>query len=525
MTSDYAVVRDERITMRDGVPLLADVFEPHGRSAGTMLMISPYGWGLGASAMYGGMFAGRGYRVVLVRCRGTFGSGGTFDPFRQERDDAADIVGWLRTQPWFDGRFGTYGYSYIGYTQWALLMDSPPEMVAAVIACSPFDWGAYVYQGGALLLSTLFEWSFITTKQEKPIVPRMAGVLGGRGTVRKALATLPLADTDGVFNGQAPWYREWISRRDPTAEWWQSANLSQALDRVQIPVLLQGGWQDGFLRPIMAAYRRLADRGVDVGLTIGPWTHAQGGAQGTRVLLPDALAWLDEHLANSGVHHRAAPVRTFVSGPDKEWRDLPSWPPPTVEQVWYPRAGTVLAKEPAADGETSEFTYDPSNPTPTYGGTFVTQISPGLTDGYTDDSALATRPDVLAFTSEPLTTTLEVIGTPILELAHASDNPCADLFVRVSEVDQRGHSRNVSDGFVRLRDHTPVIRLELDPVAHRFARGNRIRLLIAGGSHPRWERNLGTTDNPATSTTMRPSHRTIDLAASRLTIPTSHMAD
>ena len=64
-----------------------------------------------------------------------------------------------------------------------------------------------------------------------------------------------------------------------------------------------------------------------------------------------------------------------------------------------------------------------------------------------------------------------------------------------------------------------TIRLELDAIAHRFAAGNRIRVVIAGGSHPRWERNLGTDEDPATSKRLVPSHRTIDLAASRVVLP------
>lgn len=521
-TSNYVVIRNLRIPMRDGVELLADLYEPKEPASGTILVTSPYGWELIGAAMTGGMFARRGYRVVLVRCRGTFGSGGTFEPFMREVDDAADIVAWMREQPWFDGRFATHGYSYLGFTQWALLMDPPPELVTAVIACAPHNFGAFVYTGGAFLLSTMFEWSFVTTKQEQAILPRIFAILSARGRIKKALAALPLADAaEELMGGKAPWYREWISRRDLGDPWWKSANLTEALDQVQVPVLLQGGWQDGFLRQTLAGYARLAGRGVDVGLTMGPWTHAQGGAEGTRVLLPEALAWFDEHLAGSGVRSRAMPVKVFVSGRDEGWRDLPAWPPATVEQILYPRSGKLLAAQPADPGEVSEFTYDPAKPPPTYGGAFVTQVSPGLTAGYTDDSALASRSDVLAFTSDPLTTELEVVGNPVVEVGHSSDNPFADLFVRVSEVDAKGRSRNVSDGFVRLDPSAPqgVARLELDAVAHRFARGNRIRLIVAGGSHPRWERNLGTGDDPATSRRMLPSHRTIDLSISRVVVP------
>jgi putative CocE/NonD family hydrolase len=475
--------------------------------------------------MMGGVFACRGYRVLLVRCRGTFGSGGVFEPFVQEADDAADIVAWMRAQPWFDGRFATYGYSYPSFVEWAMLVDPPPELVTAVIACAPHDFGEFVHPGGAFLLSTMFEWSFVTSRQERPLLPRIVSVLAARNRVRAALAALPLVDAGEALMGDgAPWYREWVGRRDLDDPWWRRADLSAALDRVRVPVLLQGGWQDGFIRQTVDGYRRLADRGVEVGLTVGPWTHAEGGAAGARVLLPDALAWIDEHLAGSG-ERRPAPVAVHVGGPDAGWRHLAAWPPATTEQVWHPRSGGRLATRAADPGEVERFTYDPADPTPTLGGAFITQISPGIVAGRTDDSALAARPDVLAFTSDPLTAPLEITGSPVVEVGHRSDNPHADLFVRLGEVRADGRSRNVVDGFVRLTPDrlADVVRVRLDPVAHRFAPGARIRLIIAGGSHPRWDRNLGTGDDPATSTGMRPSHRTIDLSTTRAVLPVGRL--
>ena len=64
-----------------------------------------------------------------------------------EVDDAADTVSWMRDQAWFDGRFATWGGSYLGFTQWALLVDPPPELVTAVISISPHDFHAAAYQG------------------------------------------------------------------------------------------------------------------------------------------------------------------------------------------------------------------------------------------------------------------------------------------------------------------------------------------------------------------------------------------
>ena len=56
---------------------------------------------------------------------------------------------------------------------------------------------------------------------------------------------------------------------------------------------------------------------------------------------------------------------------------------------------------------------------------------------------------MLCFTGDRLPADLYVVGTPVIELSHSCDNPYHDLFVRVSEVDAKGVSRNVSDGYLR----------------------------------------------------------------------------
>ena len=55
--------------------------------------------------------------------RGTFGSGGHFDPLNEQIDGLATVE-WLKKQPWFGGTFATYGPSYLGHTQWAIAADS-----------------------------------------------------------------------------------------------------------------------------------------------------------------------------------------------------------------------------------------------------------------------------------------------------------------------------------------------------------------------------------------------------------------
>ncbi|ADP81418.1 CocE/NonD family hydrolase [Pseudofrankia inefficax] len=518
VTTDYRVISDLRIPMRDGVVLLADHLAPVGASRGTVLVRGPYGFDTVVTALTGGLYASRGFDVLLVRCRGTFGSGGTFDPMVTEIDDAADTVAWLRDQPWFGGRFATAGGSYLGFTQWALLTDPPPELAAALIQVAPHDFGRVAYLGGAFTLFDFLSWSdSIAHQEETGLLTSLRRRATADRRATEAVARLPVATcSDEICDGRAAWFQDWTTRRDLDDPFWAPMRLSAALDRVQVPVLLQTGWQDMFLQQTIEQYEHLRGRGLDVALTVGPWTHLGIATRGSRIVAPESLDWLAEHLAQDAQRRRPQPVHVVTTG-SGQWRDLPAWPPPARDHVLYPHPDGSLGSHAADDGATASFTYDPADPTPTRGG----RGSSPRSAGYQDDTALARRADVLTFTGPALTEPLAVAGLPVVELAHSCDNPHADLFVRVSEVDRKGRSRNVSDGFVRLSpdETTGTVRVTLDPMDHRFAAGSRIRLLVAGGSFPHWERNLGTDADPATSIALRPSARVVQLCGSRLVLP------
>src|SRR5215472_327409 len=120
-THDVSVERNLRVPMRDGVTLLADYYAPRrSERKPTILIRSPYGRATFWGTLFGRPFAERGFQVLIQSCRGTFGSGGTFDPFRPEHDDGMDTVAWVREQEWFSGALVTMGASYLGMVQWAI---------------------------------------------------------------------------------------------------------------------------------------------------------------------------------------------------------------------------------------------------------------------------------------------------------------------------------------------------------------------------------------------------------------------
>ena len=512
----YTVTEDIPVVVRDGTTLFVDHYAPTGPARGTILVRSPYGRNQMQTAIYARPYAARGYHVVLARCRGTFGSGGTWEPMVHEVDDAADTVDWLRKQSWFGGRFATLGASYLGFTQWALLQDPPPELAAVIIQVGPHDFAGAAYQGGAFALNDMLGWGEIVAHQED------YGLL--RGAVRAAtvaqridgaLRSLPVAESGAQLLGNhGAWFRQWVSTRDLNSGHWPKMRLAESLDRVHVPVLIHTGWQDIFFQQAMEQYHHLRARGVEVAMTVGPWGHLDIEAKATPKLMAESLNWLSVHLEGAE-SRRSAPVKVFVTGANR-WEDHPVWPPETTEHLLYPLLDGELGDRRIESPASVSFTYDPADPTPSVGGRLM--FTHG---GYKDDTPLTLRDDVWTFTGPVLTSPLEIAGTPVVQLAQHTDNPHADVFVRVSDVDPKGKSHNVTEGFIRLDPTVPVelVHLELDAVAHRFSPGHRIRLIVAGGSHPRFERNLGTGADPATSTELAVSRRTIDLTRSYLMLP------
>jgi putative CocE/NonD family hydrolase len=206
-------------------------------------------------------------------------------------------------------------------------------------------------------------------------------------------------------------------------------------------------------------------------------------------------------------------VHVFVAG--RGWRYLPDWPPATTEHTLYLQPyGHLGDTPPETKTRPANFHYHPAHPTPTVGGPLLSPKG-----GYRDDTHLAPRDDVLSFTGAVLTHDLDVYGSPVVELAHSSDNPHVDLFVRVSEVDAKGRSTNVSDGYQRLGDGEREVRIELDAIAHRFAAGSRIRVLITGSWFPRYARNLGAQEPVLTGRQLKPATHSVHFGESRLLLP------
>src|SRR3954468_14234624 len=399
-------LRDLDVPMRDGAVLRADVYLPATPGPHpTVLVRSPYGRGLAPTLMLTLPFAARGYAVVMQSARGTFGSGGEFEPVVHEAEDGQDTVAWLRDRAWFDGRLATLGPSYMGYTQWALALDPPPELAAMIVHIGPHDLAQAGMIDGAFQLANLATWTELVAHQERVNVLRgTLRLMTAERRLAPHLHRLPLQGLAEQFGGApAPWFDEWLAHTDLSDPYWDRYRATPAVHSSTVPTLLIGGWQDWFLEQTLYQYAVLRDRGVDVAMTVGPWTHLGLDAA---VTTRESLAWLATHLpvAEDAAPPRADRVRVYVTGAQK-WRALPDWPPLTQDRTWYlAPAGGLTGEAPTSPGAGTFFTYDPMDPTPSVGGRVLKRGA-----GRRDNRKLEARADVRTFSPPPPAEAVELL--------------------------------------------------------------------------------------------------------------------
>ena len=110
--NDIRILRHQAVPMEDGVILYADVYLPVNKGKyPTLVVRTPYG--VQRPGMHQTMvkFAQHGYAVVLQDVRGRYESEGKWEPFRDEAKDGYETIEWAATQPWSNGKVGTYGCS------------------------------------------------------------------------------------------------------------------------------------------------------------------------------------------------------------------------------------------------------------------------------------------------------------------------------------------------------------------------------------------------------------------------------
>ncbi|PYQ42217.1 MAG: hypothetical protein DMF77_13610 [Acidobacteria bacterium] len=235
--------------------------------------------------------------------------------------------------------------------------------------------------------------------------------------------------------------------------------------------------------------------------------------------------FLDQYLKEGAPKADVAPVSAFETGTNT-WHRLPAWPAgcasgctirPTPLHL---AAGLKLTFAPpkAGDAAFDEYVSDPAKPVP-----FRARPNQpigydnGLTwpDWLVDDQREASgRPDVLVFTSDPLTAPVKISGTPVVNLVASTSGTDSDWVVKVIDVypdEVAGQpamggyqlmvSADIFRGRYRQSLETPAAITAGEPLPYRFALpnanhvfrpGHRMMVQVQSSWFPLYDRNPQT---------------------------------
>lgn len=500
----------ETVSMRtrDGARLDADLYRPPGEGPfPVLLMRQPYGRRIASTVTYAhpSWYADRGYLVVIQDVRGRGTSEGEFEPFIHERDDGEDTLEWLTTLPDSNGRVGMYGFSYQGATQlFAAASRHPALKVMAPAMCAFHLQRDWAYEGGALRLYNTMSWAAqlgAETARREGDADRFSTCYGiGHGPSAAQLIDPAAPALREALAGT--FYGDWLDQPLDSG-YWVERSPGAMLEGVDIPALHVGGWYDSFLTGTLAAFRHFQQGRQPQRLLVGPWGHLPWIPQVGQRWFGDSacspvddlqLRWFDHFLKeqNNGVTDET-PVSLYDLG-ERRWRDFADWPrQPSVKQYLVsngragiePHGGFLSAEPVATDLIEDVWVHDPWRPVPTVGGHLPP--SPGIQDR----TAVDARPDVLTYTSAPLSEDLFLAGEVRATLHGAADMASYDLNAVLCEVDRQGRSHNLTQGHVRVSgDGSATVPLRA--LCATVAAGHRLRLSISGACYPGYALNDGS---------------------------------
>lgn len=519
---------DVRVPMRDGVRLSTNIYRPD--SAGTfpvLLTRSPYGNG-GAGNRFAHSFVKKGYIVVSQDTRGRYESEGVFDALQTEATDGYDTQQWVGTQSWCNGKIGTYGSSYVGFTQWIAAPLHSPFLVTMFPGVTFSNFHDVAYQNGAFRLELWSLWSIEMTSPynfSQDSIDKYSD---------KFLLSLPLIDQDKIVGWKIPFLRDWLLHQEDDQYW--SRTSVDDYSKIEASVLSIGGWYDILLQGTLDNYIKMTGNEIEPEirkkqkLLIGPWVHNAGRrivgeldfGEMAELNSTDLMQqWFDNQLKGieNGIDEEP-PVKIFVMG-ENRWRYENEWPLKRAENTNYYFHSGGRANTLKGDGTLStrmpdkktvdKFTYDPSNPVKTIGSM-----------GPWDQRDAEVREDVLVFSSAVLKEDIEVTG-PVNAVVYASSSAKnTDFTAKLVDVYPDGRAIRICEGIIRADHRNPsipisnivpgkVYRYNIDmwATSNVFRKGHQIRVEISSSNFPRFDRNLNTGNYFAADTTIMKAEQII----------------
>lgn len=508
--------RGVRLPMSDGTTLVSDhYYPPGGGQQPTLLMRQPYGRDIASTVVYAhpAFFARHGYNVVIQDVRGRGDSEGEFYPFRKEAKDGAETIALLRKRPESNGRFGMYGFSYQGMTQWLAAAEQPEGLQCIAPAQTAHNlYNGWFYSGGALRLASSLGWGLQMLKEDaRRLQLRQESSLLERAwsSLATQFLTTPYGSHEALASELLPSYvRDWFSHPEPHA-YWEELDISTRMKSINIPALHLSGWFDTYLRGSIDGFKAACEQSAaneHQYLLAGPWVHIPWGNRvGTANLGEEAnmntdaylLRWFNHWLKDTGEFREEPRIKHFVLN-ENTWRNASTFSQP--KHVLYLHSngfansskgdGVLNTTSPEADEAPDLYNYDPEVPVQAPGGL-------ANASGPQNQTAMELGNNLLCYTTAPLNEPWRLLGSATVRLYAAHSAPHTDFVAKLVDVSPSGDAMFFSIGICRSQrlypetqpDQIELWEIKLDPISIFLARGHRLRLEIASSAWPLFDRN------------------------------------
>ena len=366
--------REEMLPMRDGVKLKTIILVPKGaKDAPILLARTPYDAAERLSRTKSPKLASvvpqmmdtavdAGYIIAYQDVRGKHGSEGDYvmtQPLRgplnktatDHATDCYDTIEWLvKNVRESNGRVGTIGGSYEGYTTVMSTVNPHPALKAAVPFAPMVDgWmGDDWFHNGAFRAEGALEFTYNQQATRGSSEKWWSEAYDSYDTWLRGGSAGAMAASHGLE--QTGFWRQ-LAAHPAYDAWWQEQAVDRLLAKepITVPMMIVGGLfdqEDIYGAP--ALYKALAPKdpeGKKVHLVLGPWNHGQGRREGRGIgmvqFAGDTAGWFRREVMQPFLDHylKDAPqpdtprVLAYETGADT-WHRYDDWPRSCAEGLW-----------------------------------------------------------------------------------------------------------------------------------------------------------------------------------------------